>query len=100
MLQCFIGNRSFIVLYFTQPFLQRQCLSPNNLTLNQISVVMLKWYICGNTTDVAKNFAVIKRVSINSYQSIKMCTEKPQFSVLCFFRTVGLHSVSVAFLSQ
>ena len=31
---------------------------------------MLNWYICANTTDIVKNFAVIKSVSIQSFHCI------------------------------
>ena len=51
-------------VYYSQPSLQWLCMSPNNLMLNWISFVILKfklnWYICANTTEVINNFAVIK----------------------------------------
>ena len=36
----------------------------------------LNWYICANTTDVLKNFAVIKSVSIKSFHCINNFTLK------------------------
>ena len=40
----------------------------------------LNWYICANTSDVVKNFAVINSVSIKSFHfnyAQKLCLSRP-----------------------
>ena len=54
-------------LRYSQPSLQRQCLSPNNLTLNRISVEFkfkLNWYICANSVDVVYKECQYKEFSL------------------------------------
>ena len=68
---------------YSQPSLQRHCLSPNNLTLNWIFCCnefkfKLNWYICANTIDVVKNISVIKDVAIKSFH----CILKAEFSLV------------------
>ena len=57
----------------TNPFIQQHCLSPIDVKLNfccNESKFKLNWYICANTIDVVKNFAVIKNVAVKSFHCI------------------------------